>query len=502
MARRDPFGFTGELIDTQLKVGDPVGEGGFSIVYKGHHLGLDESIAIKCLKLPAGIAPNVIEAIVDRFRAESRISYRLSQGNLDIVRSISSGAAHSPKTGVLVPYIVLEWLEGPSLSKELKARRAGGYAGRPLGEVIRVLDPAALALDYAHKQGVIHRDVKPGNLILAKTRDGSQRIKVLDFGLAKVIDAAGTGLVPTAQTVAQVILCSPSYGAPEQFDSSLGPISTATDVYSFALIVLELLRDLKVRQTDSIGAAAKMALEPNPKGPLKLGLPVSPAIDALFLRTLALAPAQRPKDLGEFWTELKELALAPVAVPIGTVVSEAPSALASTAPAVTLPKPTVPTTTQPMQRPDVPVAGPPHDPPKMGTVVMAERPELPKTPVPPPPLGPITAPMPGVIRPSHEPGDHEPATLNPTRIGSPPVAPQYPRPAPATPPQPIQQQTLVTAARPGSTPPTATVKPTSSSSGKVIVLVVFLLLLTSALVVTGGYLAHRWVANRRSVPGE
>jgi len=513
MARRDPFGFTGELIDTQLRVGDPVGEGGFSVVYKGHHLGLDESVAIKCLKLPAGLAPNVIEAIVERFRAESRISYRLSQGNLDIVRSISSGTAHSPKSGVLVPYIALEWLEGPSLSKDLKARRAGGQTGRPLGEVIRVLDPAALALDYAHKQGVIHRDVKPGNLILAKTRDGGERIKVLDFGLAKVIDAAGTGLVPTAQTVAQVILCSPSYGAPEQFDSSLGSISMATDVYSFALIVLELLRDQKVRVTDSIGAAAKMALDPNPSGPIKLGLPVSSQVDALFLRALALDGTRRPKDMGEFWTELKRLAAAPVAVPIfgGTVISEPPtSALASTAPAVTIPRPPpapeappVPTTTQPL-RPETPGAamapvaphavspvaplGPTERPPFMGTVLMPERPELPR-PGPNPPLGPITAPMPGVVRPNKEAIEPSPSTLDPTRIGS-PIAPQRP------PPQAAPRTPLPPAPAPAPAPPPPAAATASTGKGKVIVVVVLLLLLTSALFVMGGYLAHRWFASR------
>src|SRR5580658_1708700 len=181
MARRDPFGFTGELIDTQLRVGEPIGEGGFSVVYRGEHLGLNEPVAIKALKLPAGLPPPAIDAIAERFRAESRISYRLSQGNLDIVRSISSGTAHSPKTGALVPYIALEWLDGPSLSRELETRRKAGLGGRPLAEVLALLDPAAVALDYAHKQGVVHRDVKPGNLLLVEVRDGTRRIKVLDF---------------------------------------------------------------------------------------------------------------------------------------------------------------------------------------------------------------------------------------------------------------------------------------------------------------------------------
>src|SRR5580693_3027090 len=163
MTRRDPFGFSGALIDSQIRVGEPIGEGGFSVVYRGRHLGLDEPVAIKCLKLPTGLTPRMVDAIVERFRAESRISYRLSQGNLDIVRSVSSGTAQAPTTGEIVPYIALEWLEGP-----------------PLAEVIEVLDPAAVALDYAHKQGVVHRDVKPGNLVLARTREGTSRIKVLD----------------------------------------------------------------------------------------------------------------------------------------------------------------------------------------------------------------------------------------------------------------------------------------------------------------------------------
>jgi serine/threonine protein kinase len=454
MAPRDPFGFTGALIDTQLRVEEPIGEGGFSIVYRGRHLGLDEPVAIKCLKLPPGLTSGMIESIVDRFRAESRISYRLSQGNLDIVRSISSGTVHSPVTGVLVPYIALEWLNGPSLSSELEGRRAAGLAGRPLGEVLHLLDPAAMALDYAHKQGVIHRDVKPGNLLLVEVRDSSKRrIKVLDFGLAKIIDAEGTGLVPTAKTIAQMIICSPSYGAPEQFDSSIGPISAATDVYSFAMIVLEMLRDKKVRPAGSIGAAAKTAIDPSPSGPIALGIPVSRAIDALFLRALALDPSKRPKDLGDFWSELQRLSAMPVSQAFEPPPLTSPL-IRPTSPAVISPKPSLPTTTQPMKRPEPAglehsLGGPSAGQGLMSTAIMPDRP---KTPVPQEPSGPRTAAMPPA-----DPGGSAAKSA---------ILPSEPSPS------------------------------RSLLSTKVIVLVVTLLILTSGVAVIGGYVAHRWMAAR------
>jgi serine/threonine protein kinase len=463
MPRRDPFGFSGALIDAQLRVDEPIGEGGFSVVYRGRHLGLDEPVAIKCLKLPTGLTPSMVDAIVERFRAESRISYRLSQGNLDIVRSISSGTAHSPITGSLIPYIALEWLDGPSLSRELETRRKAGLGGRPLAEVLALLDPAAVALDYAHKQGVVHRDVKPGNLLLVEVRDGTRRIKVLDFGLAKIIDTEGTGLVPTAHTVAQMTICSPSYGAPEQFSSAVGPISPATDVYSFAMIVLEMLRDQRVRPADSIAAAAQKALDPSPLGPAALGLPVSSEIDDLFLRALARAPEKRPKDLGEFWSELRRLsALTVPAAPVLSVPAEPDGALP---PTMTLLAVSMPRTTQPMKRPmpsgapgapggSVKERSPGYDP--MSTSIMPERPQ---PPVPVRKLPPRTTAMPAA---------------------SPVPPPEAPPPVPMT--------------ASGSTPAKST------SSARVIALVGVLFLLTSGVIATAGYLAHRWFAERGAVP--
>src|SRR5215472_15020177 len=148
---RDPYGFAGQVIESQFRVDEPIGEGGFSVVYRGHHLGLNEPLAIKFLKLRAGLSAKLETSLVERFRAESRITYRLSQGNLDIVRSISSGAATSPRGGQLIPFIVLEWLDGRSLSADFKSRRKTQLTGRSLEETVELLHPAATALEYAHK---------------------------------------------------------------------------------------------------------------------------------------------------------------------------------------------------------------------------------------------------------------------------------------------------------------------------------------------------------------
>src|SRR5580692_11306589 len=119
------MGLVGQTLDGQYRIDEFVGEGGFSVVYRGFHIGLGEIVAIKCLKLQTSqqLGSAVVESFVRRFRDEGRILYRLSQGNLHIVRSIASGTTIAPVTGSLVPYTVLEWLEGHSLAQDFDRRR-------------------------------------------------------------------------------------------------------------------------------------------------------------------------------------------------------------------------------------------------------------------------------------------------------------------------------------------------------------------------------------------
>lgn len=304
----DPFGVIGSVIDGQFRVDSWIGEGGFSVVYKGFHLGLQEPIAIKCLKLPQSLAREVIEQFQNRFRDESRIAYRLSQGNLHIVRSITSGSTTSP-SGQVIPYMVLEWLDGITLSQDYKQRRDSHQTGRKLDEIVQMFAPAAEALAYAHAHGVVHRDVKPGNLFLAQTREG-YRMKVLDFGMAKILSDGNLGIAPLAQSTGSLVVFSAPYAAPEQFDPKIGSIGTWTDVYSLALVLLEAMRDQRVRNVDSVAECLMQAVDPaQAPTPTRLGLHVSSALDEVFARALAVNPRERAQDVGEFWGQLRNAML-------------------------------------------------------------------------------------------------------------------------------------------------------------------------------------------------
>lgn len=301
----DPFGLIGQVLDGHFRVERCIGEGGFSVVYKGTHVGLSEPIAVKCLKLPAALGSAIVESFIKRFRDESRLQYKLSQGNLHIVRSIASGTTTAPATGALVPYTVLEWLDGRSLAADFADRQARRMGGRPVDEVVRVLDSAIDALAYAHAQGVVHRDLNPGNLFLARTSAGV-RLKVLDFGVAKVMADSALAMGPSARTIGNLRMFAPAYGAPEQFDERLGPIGPWTDVYATALVALEAIRDVPVVEGEHLGEFAAKALDPLGRPtPRRLGIAVGDAVESAFSRAVALKPADRPRDAGDFWGMLK-----------------------------------------------------------------------------------------------------------------------------------------------------------------------------------------------------
>ena len=315
----DPFGLVGQLLDGQFRVEALVGEGGFSAVYRGTHAGLGEPIAIKCLKIPASVwsppagtdtsGPTtpvmgtvLVDSFVKRFRDESRILYRLGQGNLNVVRCIASGTTLAPATGALVPYMVLEWLEGQSLETDLEAR---GRRGRTLPEMMSIVETVSDAMAHAHAMGVVHRDLSTGNIFLAKQRDGTTRAKVLDFGVAKVM-TDDLDLGPRTQTIAQIRIFSPAYAAPEQFDAALAPPGPYSDVYALALVAVEILTGKPVREGATLGEIMQKALDPKaPRTPRAMGAQVTDAVEQVFARALSFDAKDRQKDAGELWRELR-----------------------------------------------------------------------------------------------------------------------------------------------------------------------------------------------------
>ena len=312
----DVLGLVGSKVD-QVRFDACVDFGGFGLIYRGYHEGLGETVAIKCLRIASIQRTNedIREALAGRFRDETKLLYRLSQGNLDIVRCIGSGSVIAPATNEYTPYMILEWLDGCTLSVELKERRAEKIRPRTLDAAVQLLDSAVGGLAYAHANDVVHRDVKPGNLFLTRTREGV-RMKVLDFGLAKILSDESIGVRPSVETGVGVHFCSPSYGAPEQFSSKIGKIGPWTDVYSLALVLLEVMTGDKVRPAVNLADGLLKAFEPKTGSPSasSLGLHVAPQVEALLLRAVAQNPVDRPRDAGAFWSALKAaMATAPKA---------------------------------------------------------------------------------------------------------------------------------------------------------------------------------------------
>jgi serine/threonine-protein kinase len=206
---------------------------------------------------------------------------------------------------VWAPYFVLEWLDGESLADAMKVRRAQGFRGRPLAEVMRWLQRPAQALAYAHDRRVAHRDIKPANLFVVRSDPGSiPPIKILDFGIAKAMEQ-GPNDLGRALTKAGFSAFTPQYAAPEQFDPRIGPTGPWSDVYSFALVVVELLTDrLPVPGDDAI-SLMQSTLNPSARPtPRAKGLNVPESVERVFARALSIDPTLRFADAGGFWDAL------------------------------------------------------------------------------------------------------------------------------------------------------------------------------------------------------
>ncbi|HEU4405939.1 MAG TPA: serine/threonine-protein kinase [Polyangiaceae bacterium] len=306
MAKQDTFDWVGRVIDGKYRVDRAVDEGTFGVVYQAHHLKFDEKVALKCLKLPKGLQGPMLEEFCRRFVAEGRFLHRLSRTNVNIVQALDVGAELAPGGG-WVPYLVLEWLEGVSLAEDLEQRAARGEGGRGLEAAIGLLEPAALALAAAHEQRVLHCDVKPANLFLTEVA-GRPTLKVLDFGIAKFADEqAGRDLGEGGSEA----LCafSPFYAAPEQFDRDRGPTGPWTDVYSLALVLLEVASGRPARDGQSLAQLFQAAVDDGRgPGPRALGVVCPDAVDEVVLRALSPRPEARYATAFAFWRALTEAA--------------------------------------------------------------------------------------------------------------------------------------------------------------------------------------------------
>src|SRR4051794_33388962 len=149
----DPFDWVGATLDGKYQVDAVVGRGGFGVVYRAHHLGFNEKVAVKCLRIPQTMMGAARDEFEHNFLAEGRLLHQLSKASAGIVQALDVGAVVSPNK-TWTPFIVLEWLDGQSLEQNFNERRKSGVGGRSLKEAVDMLDSAARALDIAHGRGI------------------------------------------------------------------------------------------------------------------------------------------------------------------------------------------------------------------------------------------------------------------------------------------------------------------------------------------------------------
>jgi predicted Ser/Thr protein kinase len=253
-----------------------IASGGMGRVFRATDKELGRDVAVKVLADRYAES----EPLRARFRREALTAARLS-GNPNIVTIYDVGEYHGR------PMIVMEYLDGGSLETRVR-----GQGGCPPGQVLSWLEQAAGALDAAHSAGVVHRDIKPGNLLL----DGRDQLHVGDFGIA-----SAAGLASFTET--GTILGTAGYLSPEQAQGERA--TAASDRYSLAVVAFELLAGRRPFESDSTTAeAARHATAPVPSiHHLKGDLP--PAFDAVFRRALAKDPAARYPSAAEFVAELR-----------------------------------------------------------------------------------------------------------------------------------------------------------------------------------------------------
>jgi len=261
----------GETLGGRYQLGERVGTGGMSEVWSAHDLELDRSVALKLLAADA-----------DRVRFEREAQAVAGLSHQHICRLFDFGEAGGR------PYIVLELLLGGSLDDRLRD-------GQPLpdAETTRIASELASALGYAHSQGVLHRDVKPTNVLF----DSEGRVKIADFGIARVLDA------PTL-TEAGTLLGTARYISPEQ--SRGESVTPATDVYAFGIVLYQMLTGrLPFDGNNALEVAAMHATqEPPPIEAIRSEAP--PQLASVAGAALAKLPEDRPADGNALLAALEE----------------------------------------------------------------------------------------------------------------------------------------------------------------------------------------------------
>jgi eukaryotic-like serine/threonine-protein kinase len=317
----DIFGIVGTT-QGAFKVERVVAAGGFGVVYRAYHGAFRAPVALKCLKIPESLPGEQRAQFLEKFREEAELLFRLSAAIPSVVRPLHHEVL-STKSGIFVPFIALEWLDGSTLAQRIAQRTTRALPPLPLEDVVLLLTPVARALEAAHRfpgpggpTCVVHRDLKPSNIFLAAMH-GSEVVKILDFGIASARDAASVMAGQSVTTTRGLATAfTPTYGSPEQWaPKRFGKTGPWTDVWGIALTCVETLAGRGIMTGDQMAIMGTVLDEKRRPTPLNEGVPVPEALELAFRRALAVDPRDRYQDVGAFWDEVETALGLPLSTP-------------------------------------------------------------------------------------------------------------------------------------------------------------------------------------------
>ncbi|WKV72970.1 protein kinase [Streptomyces sp. PCS3-D2] len=271
----------GSLAGGRYQLRDLLGAGGMASVYLAYDSALDRQVAIKTLHSDLGRE----QSFRERFRREAQAVAKLSHTNIVSVFDTGEGevtfGGGRPDDGAVMPYIVMEYVEGKPLGSVLDAD-IRQYGAMPAEKALKVTADVLAALETSHEMGLVHRDIKPGNVMVNKRGV----VKVMDFGIARAMQSGVTSMTQTGMVVG-----TPQYLSPEQ---ALGRgVDARSDLYSVGIMLFQLLTGRLPFDADSPLAIAYAHVQEEPVAPSSINRSVTPAMDALVARALKKNPNER-----------------------------------------------------------------------------------------------------------------------------------------------------------------------------------------------------------------
>jgi eukaryotic-like serine/threonine-protein kinase len=269
------------LLGGRYQVGELLGYGGMAEVHRGRDLRLGRDVAIKTLR--SDLARDATFQM--RFRREAQNAAALNHPA--IVAVYDTGEEHGP-SGEELPYIVMEFVNGRTLKEVLTAE------GRLMPRrALEITADICSALEFSHRHGIIHRDIKPGNVMLTQTG----QVKVMDFGIARALASGASTMTQTSAVIGTAQYLSPEQARGEAVDAR-------SDVYATGCVIYELLCGHPPFVGDNPVSVAYQHVREDPRPPSESNRDVTPPIDAIVLKALAKNPANRYQSAGEMRADL------------------------------------------------------------------------------------------------------------------------------------------------------------------------------------------------------